>query len=318
MYELIILGGGPAGVAAAVYAARKRIKAAIITEEFGGQSMVSEDVQNWIGEPHISGLELAKKFKAHVEEHKEHIDILDGERVAKISREGADGLKGHFIVETESGKKLESKTLLYTIGSKRRRLGVPGEDQFDGKGVVFCSTCDAPLFKDMDIAVIGGGNAGLEAVVDSIPYAKKIYLIVRSDQLKGDPVTQEKVKGHQKVEIIYNANTTEILGEKMVSGLKYTDAKTGEEKQLELQGVFVEIGAVPNSDLVKGLVELNERREITVNHQTQQSSLEGLWAAGDVSDVLYKQNNSSAGDAVKAILNIYEYLHKNEAFEAHQ
>lgn len=189
---------------------------------------------------------------------------------------------------------------------------------YDGKGVVFCSTCDAPIFKGKTVAIVGGGNAGLEAAVDSIPYASKIYMVIRSEVLKGDAVTQEKVKNHPKVTMLYNAVSTEVVGNgKTVTGLKYKDAKSGEDKEIAVDGVFVEIGSLPNSEFVKGLVELNPIGEIVTDPKTQQSSQPGIWAAGDVSDVLYKQNNISAGDAVKAILNIYEYLHKNDAFGAH-
>ncbi|MBI2036987.1 MAG: FAD-dependent oxidoreductase [Candidatus Liptonbacteria bacterium] len=166
--------------------------------------------------------------------------------------------------------------------------------------------------------MVGGGNAGLEAVRDLLPYAAKIYLVVRSDALKGDPVTQDTVKQSPKVEVIYNAETQEVLGDGFVTGLRYKDNVSGPDasagaggmKELKLDGVFVEIGSVPNSDLVKDLVQLNERGEIVVDHKTQRASLAGIWAAGDVSDVLYKQNNVSVGDAVKAVLNIYDYLHK--------
>lgn len=319
MYELVIIGAGPAGTAASVYAARKKIKSAIITKDFGGQSTVSNDIHNWIGTQSISGVELAKNFEDHIRAYKDDIDIIEGEKVVKVEREGGVSVKdGHFVITTEKGKTYESKTVLLTVGSHRRRLGIPGEDKFDGKGVVFCSTCDAPLFSGMDVVVVGGGNAGLEAVVDSIPYANKIYLLVRSETLKGDASTQEKIKNHPKVEIIYNATSKEVVGEAMVNGLIYTDTKTNEDKKLDVQGVFVEIGSIPTSDMVKDLVDLNERGEVIVDHKTQKASREGVWAAGDVSDVLYKQNNISAGDAVKAILSIYEYLHTNDAFEGHK
>lgn len=312
MYELIIIGGGPAGVSAGVYAARKKIKALLIAESFGGQSVVSNDVQNWIGEKSITGLELAQKLEEHLRAQ-EDIEIIDGDRVEKIEKRSCaeTGLKYDcFRVFTRDGKEFETKAVLVVSGSRRKKLEIPGEKELDGNGVVYCSTCDAPLFKDKIIAVVGGGNAGLEAVVDAIPYASKIYLIVRSEALKGDQITQDKVKNHPKVTILYNALTKKIIGEKSVTGLEYEDAKTHELKQLVLDGVFVEIGAMPNTEFVKGFVELNERGEITVDHKTQMSSQKGIWAAGDASDVLYKQNNISAGDAVKAVLNIYDYLHK--------
>lgn len=317
MYELVIIGGGPAAVAAGVYAGRKRIKTLLITESFGGQSLVSNEIENWIGNKVISGAELAKNLEEHVRAQ-EDIEIITFDKVTKVEKTKQDPPEGHFTITTESGKTFESKTVLLTSGSRRRRLGILGEDEFDGKGVVFCSTCDAPLFKDKDVAVIGGGNAGLEAVIDLIPYAKTIKLLVRKDFLKGDDITQEKVKSHDKVEILFGAVSQEILGDKMVTGLKYEDTKTKETKELELQGVFIEIGSIPNSDFVKDITEVNKIGEVVVDHKTQATSQVGIWAAGDVSDVLYKQNNVSAGDAIKALLSIYEFLHKSGISEAHK
>lgn len=315
MYELVIIGGGPAAVAAGVYAGRKQIKAALITETFGGQSIVSNEIYNWIGTKAISGIKLAQDLEEHVRAH--GIDILDGERVVSVAKVAGGPPAGHFLITTTNGKKIEAKTIFVGSGSRRKRLGIPGEDRLDGKGVVFCSTCDAPLFKGKDVAVVGAGNAGLEAVVDSIPYANKIYLLVRGTELRGDAVTQEKVKNHPKVSIIYNATSQEILGEKFVTGVRYQDKVSGATKELAIQGFFVEIGSTPNSDFVKELASLNQIGEIIVDHKTQASSCVGIWAAGDVSDVIYKQNNISAGDAVKAVLSIYDFLHKNHLTGAH-
>ncbi len=304
MYDLIIIGGGPAGVAAGVYAARKKFKVALITETFGGQSIVSADVQNWIGTKSISGLDLAKNLEEHLRAQ-EGIEIIDGDRAEKLEK-----IENNFKVTTTSSKVFETKTILITTGSSRRKLKVPGEKEFDGKGVAYCATCDAPLFKDKTVAVIGGGNAGLESVLDLQMYASKIYLIERGEACKGDLITFEKVKKDPKVTIMVNIDTQEIVGDKFVTGLKYKNLKTGEVGEISLDGVFVEIGAIPNTGFVKDLVKLNTIGEIIVDHKTQQSSLAGIWAAGDASDVLYKQNNISAGDAVKAVLNIQDYLAK--------
>ncbi|KKT87156.1 MAG: NADH dehydrogenase [Microgenomates group bacterium GW2011_GWA1_Microgenomates_45_10] len=303
MFELIIIGGGPAGVAAAIYAARKKIKTAIITEEFGGQSTISDDIQNWIGQTNLSGFDLAKQLEAHLRVYQNDIEIVGGQRVEKVEKLG-----DRFRLAIADGITYEAKKVLVTSGSHRKRLEVPGGKEFDGKGVAYCATCDAPLYQDKDVAVVGGGNAGLESVIDLEPYASKIYLLHRRDELKGDPVSQEKIKGMKKVEIIYNADTQEIMGDKFVTGLRYRDNKTGEEKTLAVQGVFVEIGIVPNSDIVADLVKLNSRGEIVVDHKTQLTSDPGIWAAGDVTDVLYNQNNISAGDAIKAVLNIYDRI----------
>lgn len=305
MYDLAIIGGGPAGVAAGVYAARKKMKLVLITDSFGGQSLVSADIQNWIGTKSVSGFDWAKMLEEHLRVQ-EDIDIKEGVLVQKTEKKNEG-----FVLTLSNGGRVESKTVLVTSGSRRRKLGVPGEKELDGRGVAYCSTCDAPIFKNKTVAVVGGGNAGLEAVIDLLPYASKIYLIVRSDALKGDLVTQEKVKKSDKVEIIYNAETQKILGEQFVTGLQYLDKTGNTLKELKLDGVFVEIGSMPNSDVVKDLVKINQWGEIVVDHKTQRAA-EGIWAAGDVTDVLYKQNNISAGDAVKAVLNIYDFLHERD------
>lgn len=303
MYDLVVVGGGPAGVSAGIYAARKKIKVVLIAEEFGGQSLVSADIQNWIGTKSVSGFDLAKMLEEHLRAQSD-IEIIDGDIVTKVEKKD-----GGFSVTTREGKNFETKTIFLASGSRRKKLGIPGEKEFDGKGVVYCSTCDAPIFQDKEVAIVGGGNAGLEAVLDAIPYSSKITLLEFQEELKGDSITREKVLKNPKVNLITMAKTTEIIGDKMVNGLKYEDRKTGETKELKVEGVFVEIGSIPNADFVKDLVELNKLGEIIVDHKTQRSSLDGIWAAGDVSDVLYKQNNVSAGDAVKAVLNIYDYLY---------
>ena len=302
MYDFLIIGGGPAGAAAAVYAARKKLKTILITTEWGGQSVVSAGIENWIGDINISGFELAKKLENHVRAQ-EDIEIVMPDKVFKIEKSGEN-----FKVSTEKGNSCETKTVLVASGARRKKLGVPGEKEFDGKGVAYCSTCDAPIFKNKDVAVIGGGNAGLEAVIDLFPYAKSIKLLEYGAALKGDPVTQDKVKASRKLEIIFNAETLEILGDKFVTGLRYKDRNTGEEKRLDLNGVFVEIGSVPNSDMVKGLVDTNKYGEIIINSKNARTSKIGIWAAGDVTDDPFKQNNISAGDAVKAALDAYSYL----------
>ena len=307
LYDTIIIGGGPAGAAAAVYAARKRLKTLLLTDSFGGQSIVSDDIQNWIGEAHISGFDLAAKLENHVRVVGETVEIKTPEKAVLINETG-----DKFTVKTDQGNVYEGKAIILAAGARRRRLGVPGEDKFEGKGVAYCSTCDAPLFGGKTVAVVGGGNAGLEAVVDLFHYATKIYLLIRAETLKGDPVTQEGIKKNPKVEIIYNAITKEILGDKFVEGLKYTDAKTNEEKKLSVGGVFVEIGSVPNSEMVKDLVERDQWGQVVIDSKHASTSRPGIFAAGDITDDPYKQNNISAGDAVKAILAAYNYLLKRE------
>lgn len=306
MYDLIIVGGGPAATAAAVYAARKQLKTLLIAESFGGQSIVSADIQNWIGEPHISGFDLAQKFEAHVRAYPDVVDVKMPEVATAVRRASPD-----FEVETDRGK-YQGKAVILAPGARRRKLGVPGEKELDGKGVAYCSTCDAPLFKDKAVAVVGGGNAGLEAVVDLFPYASKIYLMEFGDALKGDPVSQEHVRKNPKVQIILNAQSKEIVGKDFVTAIAYVDRKTNETKTLDVQGVFVEIGSVPNSEMVKGLVALDKYGQIVIDSKHGTTSVPGIFAAGDVTDDPYKQNNISAGDAVKATLAAYAYLLNRE------
>ena len=307
MYDLIIIGGGPAGTAAAVYAARKKIKTLLCTESFGGQSVVSDNIENWIGEKTINGLDLAKKFEEHVRAQ-EGIEIKMPDRAGTVRRlEG-----GGFEVASEKGEAYLAKTVLVVSGGRRRKLGVPGEDAFSGKGVAYCATCDAPLFRNKTVAVVGSGNAALEAVIDLLPYATHVYLLVRGDQLKGDMTTQAEVKNSPKVTVLMNTTAQEITGDTFVRALTYADKATNEKKTLDVGGVFVEISSMPNTEMVKDVVKLNDFGEIVVDPVHGTTSQAGIWAAGDVTDGPYKQNNIAAGDAVKATLSIYAYLLKQE------
>jgi NADH-dependent peroxiredoxin subunit F len=303
LYDTIIIGGGPAGAAAAVYAARKRLRTLVITPDFGGQSMISDNIENWIGEINISGQELAEKLKKHMEAQKD-VEIKTEERVIEVS----EGLECLFEVKTDKGATYRAKTLIVASGGRRKRLKVPGEDRLDGHGVAYCSTCDAPFFKDQDVAVVGSGNSALETVIDLNPYAKKIYMLIRGDQLKGDPYMQEKLAKISQLEILKHVEVQEILGEKSVTGLRYKDLETGNEHELDVKGVFVAIGSVPNSDFVKNLVETNQSGEILVDHKTSRTSKWGIFAAGDVTNDPFKQNNISAGDGVRAALSAYHYI----------
>lgn len=309
MYDLIVIGGGPAAVAAGIYAARKKLKTLLITDAFGGQSLVSAGVENWIGTKSVSGYDLALMLEEHLRSYQE-VEIKVSEKVVSVRELAAsDEKRPHdFEVETDNGGTYQTKAIILASGARRRRLGIPGEDTFDGKGVAFCATCDAPIFSGKRVAVVGGGNAGLESVVDLFPYASEIFLLHRGEQLKGDAVTQEQIRQNPKAHIILNAEPKEILGDGVVTGMRYKDKKTGETKEFAVDGIFVEIGALPNSEFVKGLVEMNELGEVVINHRTAATSKLGIFAAGDVTDEAFKQNNISAGDAVKAALSAYNYL----------
>jgi len=309
MYETIIIGGGPAAVAAGVYAARKQIKTALFASQIGGQSVVSDGIENWIGEEVISGPDLAIKLKKHLESQKDNIDLHIGKTVDKVNKK-EDG-----TFEVVVGEDIyETKTVLVCSGGRHRRLGVPGESDFEGRGVAYCATCDAPFYKDKDVAVVGGGNSGLEAIVDLLKYVNKIYLIARKPEgeLRGDPITQEQVLNSDKVEVIYESNALAIVGETMVTGLKYKKNDSDEEHEIAVQGIFVEIGSVPNSEIVGEFVDTDDWNNIKVNFENQETSCPGVFAAGDVTNSVYRQNNIAVGDAIKALLSAHEYLKKNQ------
>lgn len=311
IYELIIIGGGPAGCAGAVYASRKQIKTAIVAYEFGGQSNVSDDIQNWIGTPHISGAELAKSLEAHVREYAGNIvDVLKGKKVASISKNEVEG-KNVFTVTLESGESLESQTVLITAGSNHRKLEAKNADMFEHKGLTYCASCDGPFFTGMPVVVIGGGNAGLESALQLSAYCSKVYLLNRSDKFRADEVTIATAKNNPKIEIIPNAVSIEVLGDEtntFVAGLLYKDVLTNEEIKLDVKGIFVEIGQLPNTGIAGELVNKDPHGKIIVDHKSMKTSLSGIWAAGDCTDVLYHQNNIAAGDAVKALEDIYQWL----------
>ncbi|MEK7460418.1 MAG: FAD-dependent oxidoreductase [Patescibacteria group bacterium] len=304
MYDLIIVGGGPAGVAAAVYAARKRLKTLLVTTEFGGQSTVSSEIQNWIGTTAISGEQLAKDLHNHAKAYADDIlEIKEGEYAKSVTKE-ADKI----TLTTDEGT-YSAKTLLIATGSHRRKLEVPGADKFEHKGVTYCASCDGPLFSDMDVAVLGGGNAGFETVAQLVAYCKSVTLINRSNHYRADPITVEKILANPKVTAINNSDIIEVKGDAMVSSVIYKNKTTGETKELPVQGVFIEIGQIPNTEYAKGVVEMTDYGQVKIDPRTQKTSTPGIWAAGDCTDVLYHQNNIAAGDAVRALEDIYQSIH---------
>ncbi len=301
IFDLAIIGGGPAGVAGGIYAARKKMKTLLITEHFRGQSAVAGDIQNWIGEKSISGDNLAKKLEDHLKHYSNEIGIKEGEIVKEIEK-----IDDNFLIKTTKGEYF-SKTVLIATGSIRRKLNIIGADIYDGKGISYCATCDGPMYGGMDIAIIGGGNSAFEAATQLLAYAKTVTIIQRSE-FRAEPIMIEKVFSDPKAKGITNIDLLEIKGDKFVSGLVYKNKSSDETIELPVQGIFVEIGANPSVEFVKNLVKLNNREEVITDPQTQKTSVSGIWAAGDCTDGLYRQNNIAVGDAVKAVEDIYKYL----------
>ncbi len=306
MYDLAIIGGGPAGVSAGVYAARKRIRTVLITEDWGGQSSVSPEIQNWVGEKSISGSEFGKKLREHVESYAgEWLTIKAPHRVTSVA-----DTDGQIQLSLSNKETVTAKTLLIATGANRRKLDVPGAKEFDQKGLTYCASCDGPLFADQDVAVIGGGNAAFETAMQLLAYCKTVTLFNRTDVFRADELTVEKVLAHPKMHVLKNVAVTGVVGDKFVSGIQYKDA-SDREQTLPVAGIFVEIGLVPNTEWLNSLVKLNEVGQVHVDPLTHKTSHPRIWAAGDVATGLYHQNNIAAGDAVKALEDLYIYLHHN-------
>lgn len=307
IYDLVIVGGGPAGVSAGVYASRKKLQTLLVTEEFGGQSIVSEGIENWIGTIKISGMDLAKSLENHLKAYAgDIVEIKTGSRVNEIVKhDDYTELNPLFIVKINTDEFVHAKTILIATGSSHRKLPAIGAEKYEHKGLTYCATCDGPLFSNMDVAVIGGGNAALESVAQLSAYCKSVTLINRSTTYRADPITVEKVLAKSNVKTITPAEVLEVKGDVMVNGLIYKNTATGEEKTLDVTGIFVEIGMIPATSFVSEIVKLNEYNKIVVDAKTQRTETAGIWAAGDCTDGLYHQNNIAVGDAVKALEDIY-------------
>ncbi len=304
-YDLIIIGGGPAGAAAAVYASRKRLKTLFITKEWGGQSVVSEQIFNWIGTVSISGTDLANNLKNHVLVNAgDTLEVKEGNIVNSIFRE--DSL---FKIITNDEKNFLTKTILIATGSGHRKLEAKNADKLEHKGLTYCASCDGPLFADMDVAVIGGGNAAFESAAQLLAYCKSVTLLHRGETFKADEITVERVLKNPKMKALKNVELLEIKGEKFVEGLIYKEKTSGTETELKVSGIFAEIGQIPNTGFVKNIVPLDEIGRIKINPLNQKTEVPGIWAAGDCTTVLYHQNNIAAGDAVRALEDIYLYIH---------
>ena len=305
--DCIIVGAGPAGMSAAVYAARRKVDTLVITDNIGGQTNWSSEIENYLGYEFMSGYELSQKFYQHLKKFDEQnevydLEVLQNDPVVKIKPE--DKI---FKVTTDQGRQFKARSIILACGARPRMLNIPGEDKLIGKGVTFCATCDGPLYRNKTIAVIGGGNSAMEAVMYLAKLAKFIHLITINEELHGEQALIDEIQKLDNVKVYYSTETLEIMGQDKVEKIRVKDKQSGEEQEIEVEGIFEEIGYTPNSDWLKDLVELNERGEVVIDEYNR-TSLPGMFAAGDVSSVPFKQIIVAAGEGAKALLSVYNYL----------
>jgi alkyl hydroperoxide reductase subunit F len=323
MLDLLIIGGSAAATAAGIYGIRRGLNLKIITKDFGGEVITSGEIGNWPGDGITDGIALSDKFKKHLQHYK--VDIEEGVEVEKITKQedgsfcvstkkaGSSGMAGEKMPDGKEGAlrcDYVAKAVIVATGVHPRELGIPGEKEFRNKGVSYCSTCDMPLFTGRTVTVVGGGNSALESALMGVDIAQKVYVINKNATFKGDDVLIKKLTSQpkDKVEIIYEAGTKEVVGDKFVTGLKYTD-KAGQEHEVKTDGILVHIGMVPNSGIVPENVEKNAFGEIKVNVRCE-TNIPGLYAAGDVSDVPFKQIVIAAGQGCTATLSAVQYLNQ--------
>ncbi|MDE2622581.1 MAG: alkyl hydroperoxide reductase subunit F [Betaproteobacteria bacterium] len=302
-FDVLVVGGGPAGAAAAVYAARKGIRTGLLAERFGGQVMDTLAIENLISVPHTDGPKLGRALEEHVREYE--VDIMNLQQAEAL----VPGNAGNYHeIRLKNGATLKSKTLIISTGARWRELNVPGEQEYRGKGVAYCPHCDGPLFKGKRVAVVGGGNSGVEAAIDLAGIVGQVTLLEFADTLRADAVLQKKLHSLPNVTVITSAQTTEVTGsEGKVSGLTYTDRRSGESRTLQLEGVFVQIGLLPNTDWLRGIINLSRFGEIEVDARGA-TSVPGIFAAGDCTTVPYKQIIISMGEGAKASLSAFDHL----------
>lgn len=303
-YEVLVIGGGPAGSAAAVYTARKGVRTGVVAERFGGQVMDTVGIENFISVTHTEGAKLAANLEQHVKSY--DVDVITEQKAVNITKKDS-----MIEVELASGATLKSRSVILSTGARWREMNVPGEQQYRGKGVAYCPHCDGPLFKGKKVAVIGGGNSGIEAAIDLAGIVQHVTVLEFSDVLRADEVLVRKAQSLPNVTIIKQAQTTEVIGDgDKVTGLKYLDRTSNESHLLELAGIFVQIGLVPNTEWLKGSLDLTERGEIIIDARGQ-TSMEGVFAAGDATTVPYKQIIISMGAGATAALSAFDYLIRN-------
>ena len=303
-FDVLVIGGGPAGAAAAIYAARKGIRTAVAAERFGGQVLDTMAIENFISVKETEGPKLVRALEEHVKEYE--VDVMNLQRAAALVPASSAG--GLHEVKFENGASLKAKTVILSTGARWREMGVPGEQEYKAKGVCFCPHCDGPLFKGKRVAVIGGGNSGVEAAIDLAGIVSHVTLLEFADTLRADAVLQKKLYSLPNVTVIKNAQTTEVVGDgQKVTALTYKDRVTEELHRVELEGIFVQIGLLPNSDWLKGTVELSRFGEIIVDAKGQ-TNVPGVFAAGDVTTVPYKQIVIAIGEGAKASLSAFDHL----------
>ncbi|AIF67548.1 NADH dehydrogenase [Terribacillus saccharophilus] len=301
-YDVLVVGGGPAGSSAAIYAARKGIRTGIVAERFGGQVLDTMSIENFITVKETEGPKLVASLEEHVKEY--NIDVMNLQKATKIAKNDL------FELELENGATLKSKSVIISTGARWRNINVPGEQEYKNKGVAYCAHCDGPLFEGKDVAVIGGGNSGIEAAIDLAGIVNHVTVLEFADTLKADEVLQKRAYSLPNVTIITNAQTTEITGDDNVNGITYVERDTNEEKHIALQGVFVQIGLVPNTEFLADVVERTPMGEIIVDKHGQ-TNVPGLFAAGDCADTAYKQIIVSMGSGATASLGAFDYLIRN-------
>lgn len=307
IYDTIIIGGGPAGITAGIYAARKRLKTLLITKDLWGQISKARQVDNWPGDATISGLDLMKKLEKHLRFFLS--EIISGETVSLVSAAPLSSLnKQNFSVRTISGKEFLAKTVIVAVGREEKHLNIPGEKEFYGRGVSFCSICDAPFFHDKQVAVAGGGNSAFDAALDLAEYAKTVFIIVNTDRFYADESLQEALRGYNNIKFFLNTEIKEIRGVEAVKEVILLDIPSGKISAMPFDGIFVSIGYQPATNFLGALVNKNESGEVIVDAKNCATSFPGLFAAGDVNDGQWKQFVIAAGEGAKAALSAYQYL----------
>ena len=307
---MLIVGGGPAGAAAAVYAARKGIRTGVVAERFGGQVLDTMAIENFISVPYTEGPKLVTALEQHVREY--DVDVVNLQRAAELVP-AERSASGNIEVRLDSGATLEARSVVLATGARWRSMNVPGEQEYRTKGVAYCPHCDGPLYKGKRVAVIGGGNSGVEAAIDLAGVVSHVTLIEFDHQLRADDVLQRKLRSLANVDIVVSALTTMVLGDgEKVSGLTYTDRTTDESHQVDLEGIFVQIGLLPNSEWLDGSVQLSPRGEVVVDERGATSAA-GVFAAGDVTTVPYKQIVIAMGTGATAALSAFDHLIRTSA-----